>query len=430
MEEAMKKLMRDLIIGKEVYIESRNEFRQVILSGHYAMLSLLVIAFYATLESFHGFDETTGIFALTFGLVFYSLVLHRQKKHRAANFFLFPTLNILLYLIVTSEIRNTGCFVFFIPVSLGSFTVFNYKHRNIAVAFALLSFILFAFSLSTDYSFLQYRNYTESYVRVNQFINFTVAFLVSFMTVYLLIRMNYDIAAQLIASNKQLKKLNNELDRFVYSTSHDLRAPLLSISGLLKLAEENFNETEIKNYHGMMQSRLFSLDKFIRDITDYSRNNRLQIVCENVNLALLMDEIWESLRYSTDALEIEFINDLPSNLVVSNDATRLRVVLSNLIANAIRYHDHRKEKKYIRVYHQTTSCSFSIHVEDNGQGIAPEIHTKIFDMFYRGNESSQGSGLGLYIVKETLAKLSGTIDLCSTPRQGSTFSISVPSNLS
>jgi signal transduction histidine kinase len=102
------------------------------------------------------------------------------------------------------------------------------------------------------------------------------------------------------------------------------------------------------------------------------------------------------------------------------------VVLSNLIANAIRYHDHRKEKRYIKVYHHITSSSFSLHVEDNGQGISPEIHTKIFDMFYRGNESSQGSGLGLYIVKETLAKLSGTIQLCSTPRQGSTFSISMP----
>jgi len=426
----MKKLLRNIIIGKGVYIESRNEFRQVILSGQYAMIALLVITFYATMESLHGFDETTGIFALSFGLVFYSLVLHRQKKHRAANFFLFPTLNILLYLIVSSETRNTACFIFFIPVSLGTFTVFNYKHRNIAVAFALFSFILFIFSVFSDYSFLQFRNYSDNYIRVNQFINFIVAFSVSFMTVYLLISMNYNIATQLIVSNKQLKKLNNELDRFVYSTSHDLRAPLLSVLGLLKLAEGNIDEKEINHYHGMMQNRLTSLDKYIKDITDYSRNNRLQIVSENVHLSLLTDEIWESLRYSADALGIEFINDLPGSLIVNNDGTRLRVVLSNLIANAIRYHDHRKEKKYIRVYHQTTTSSFSIHVEDNGQGIAPEIHTKIFDMFYRGNESSQGSGLGLYIVKETLDKLSGTIKLCSIPRQGSTFSISVPSNLS
>jgi len=198
------------------------------------------------------------------------------------------------------------------------------------------------------------------------------------------------------------------------------------VLGLLKLAEGKVDEKEMGRYHGMMQNRLSSLDKFIKDITDYSRNNRLQIVSESVNIASLTDEIWESLRYSADALGIEFVNDLPADLIVANDGTRLRVVLSNLMANAIRYHDHRKENKYIKVYHHLTNASFSLHVEDNGQGIAPEIHSKIFEMFYRGNESSQGSGLGLYIVKETLAKLSGTIHLCSTPRQGSTFSISVP----
>ncbi|HLZ15788.1 MAG TPA: HAMP domain-containing sensor histidine kinase, partial [Cyclobacteriaceae bacterium] len=117
---------------------------------------------------------------------------------------------------------------------------------------------------------------------------------------------------------------------------------------------------------------------------------------------------------------------LPEGLIVVNDGTPLRVVLGNLIANAIRYHDHRKEEKYVRIYHHLTDSSFSLHVEDNGQGIAPEIHAKIFDMFYRGNESSQGSGLGLYIVKETLTKLSGSIQLSSMPRKGSTFSISIP----
>ncbi len=422
----MKKAIRNLIIGKDVYIESRNEFRQVMLSGQYAILSLIVIAFYLIMEMSVGFNEATNIFSLSFVLISYSLWLHRKQKHCLANYFLFPTLNFLLYIIVSSESRNTGAFVFFIPVSLGSLAVFNYSQRTIAVVFALFSFILFSVSLVGDYSLLPFRNYPESYIRINQLINFCVAFPVSVMAVYLLISLNHHNASQLIEGNKQLKKLNDELDRFVYSTSHDLRAPLLSVAGLLKLAEKNVDENEMRNYHRMMQTRLASLDNFIKDITDYSRNNRLQIVSEDVNISFLTNEIWESLRYSADAQGIEFVNELPDDLIVVNDGTRLRVVLSNLIANAIRYHDHRKEKRYIRIYYQTTVSSFSLHVEDNGQGIAPELHSKIFDMFYRGNESSQGSGLGLYIVKETLAKLSGTIQLCSTPRQGSTFSISVP----
>jgi len=425
----MKKFVRDLIIGKEVYIESRNEFRQVILSGQYAIISLLVILFYIGMDVSSGFNGTNIIYSLAFILIFFSLVLHRQQIHCAANFILFPTINILLYLMVSSESKNTGSFLFFIPVTLGSFAVFNYSLRKIAIAFSLFSFILFAVSIMMDISWIPYRNYSETEIQFNQLVNFCVAFPVSAMTIYLLISLNHQNATQLIESNKQLRKLNDELDRFVYSTSHDLRAPLLSVLGLLKLAEGNHSDQEMNRYHGMMLNRLTSLDKFIKDITDYSRNNRLQIVHENVNIASLADDIWESLRYSVDATGIEFINALPNNLVVTNDGTRLRVVLSNLVANAIRYHDHRKENKYIKVYHHATNSSFSLHVEDNGQGIAPEIHSKIFDMFYRGNESSQGSGLGLYIVRETLAKLSGTIKLCSTPRLGSTFSISVPTRL-
>jgi signal transduction histidine kinase len=421
----MKKLIRDFIIGKDVFIESRNEYRQVMLSGQYAILALAVVSMYILMEFRFRFDRELSVFSISFVLIFYTLVLHRQQRHRLANFILFSTLNLLLYLLASSESRETGAFIFFIPVSLASFGVFNYSQRSASVGFAILSLILFALSLFDDFSLLPYRNYPKDYVEMNQLVNFILAFLASVMTVYLLISVNHQTASQLIQSNIQLKKLNDELDRFVYSTSHDLRAPLLSVLGLLKLAEGNVTEKEILHYHRMMQTRLSSLDKFIKDITDYSRNNRLQIVNETIQIRTLTNEIWESLRYSADAHDIEFINELPENLKIINDSARLRVVLSNLMANAIRYHDLRKEKKYIKVYHQINGSAFSIHVEDNGQGIASDIQSKIFDMFYRGNESSQGSGLGLYIVKETLAKLSGSVKLCSTPRLGSTFSISL-----
>jgi signal transduction histidine kinase len=420
----MKRAIRNLIIGKEVYIESRNEFRQVMLSGQYALLSMLVILIFMVLD--FRYDSEMVVFVSALVLISCSLVLHRFEHHCLANYFLFPTLNIALFSIATSESLNTGSVIFFIPVSLGSFAVFNYKERKIAVGFALFSFTLFSLAIVGDFPMLSYRDYSQSYIQFSQIINFAVAFPLSIMTVYLLISLNHHSASQLIQSNKQLAKLNEELDRFVYSTSHDLRAPLLSILGLLKLAEAAPSEKEMKHYHELMHTRLLSLDTFIKSITDYSRNNRLDIVRENVNLSILANDIWESLKHSADAQGIEFINDLPDDLVVANDGTRLRVVLSNLIANAIRYHDHRKERKYIRIHHQHTPTSFSFHVEDNGQGIAPEYQIKIFDMFFRGNESSQGSGLGLYIVKETLAKLSGNIQLTSTLRQGSTFSISMP----
>ena len=424
----MKKAIRNLIVGKGVYIESRNEFRQVMLSGQYGLISFAVLTFYLIRDIVEPpFNlEMVIVFSVALILVSTSLVLHRYQRHCSANIFLFPTFNILLYLVVASEDLSAGAFVFFIPATLGSFAVFNYSQRKIAVGFAVLSFSLFILAMIGDFSLLSFRHYTESHIRLNQLINFSMAFPVSIMAVYLLISLNHHNASSLVRSNKQLEKLNQELDRFVYSTSHDLRAPLLSVQGLLKLMDISTSSEEQLKYRQLVHSRLLSLDKFIHDITDYSRNNRLEIVRENVNLSSLALDIWESLKYSADAQGIEFVNELPADLIVNNDGSRLRIVISNLIANAIRYHDQRKENKYIRVYHQLTSTSFSLHVQDNGQGIAPEYQTKIFDMFFRGNESSQGSGLGLYIVKETLEKLSGTIQLTSTLRQGSTFSVSMP----
>ena len=83
-------------------------------------------------------------------------------------------------------------------------------------------------------------------------------------------------------------------------------------------------------------------------------------------------------------------------------------------------------EQYIRLHYQTNGRVFSIKVEDNGQGIAKEYHSRIFDMFYRANEMSKGSGLGLYIVKEALMKLSGSIQLDSTPGIGTTITIKLP----
>ena len=245
---------------------------------------------------------------------------------------------------------------------------------------------------------------------------------------YLLIEINHHNAMELVTKNKQLQKTNTELDRFVYSTSHDLRAPLASLLGLINITRESENPSEVKNYLIMMKDRVSHLDKFIRDITDYSRNNRLGVEKKKVNLRSMANEIWDNLKYSSDALGITFEVDIPESLVIETDPNRLKIVLSNLISNSIRYHDSGKNEKFIRLKHQENGSVFYLKVEDNGQGISPEYQTKIFDMFFRANEHSSGSGLGLYIVKETIANLSGSIHLDSAPKVGSTFTVRLPAS--
>jgi PAS domain S-box-containing protein len=232
---------------------------------------------------------------------------------------------------------------------------------------------------------------------------------------------------QIIQQNELLAKTNEELDRFVYSTSHDLRAPLSSMLGLISIAERTDSPVEVSQCLTMMRERVNTLDAFIREITDYSRNSRLEVALEAVPVASLVRGIFENLRYLKGADRIQIINEVPGDLLIQTDMGRLRVVISNLLANAFKYHDLTKHNPYIKVTCANSSGRFVLTVGDNGQGIDSGHQAKIFNMFYRASENSEGSGLGLYIVRETLDKLSGTISVQSIPGQGSVFTVTLPS---
>jgi signal transduction histidine kinase len=277
-----------------------------------------------------------------------------------------------------------------------------------------------------DFSILPVRTYSEEQLMINRIINFSTALLASCMGVFLLIRLNNRNSIQLVESNRLLTKTNVELDRFVYSTSHDLRAPLTSILGLINIASLTDDVDAHRRYMGMMKDRINILDKFIKDITDYSRNNRLAIDIKKTQLSVLVTEIWEMLQYTPEAQNVKFQMEIPEDVLVETDVSRLKTVLLNLISNALRYHDQSKQEKFIRLRYQVNGKGFHIKVEDNGQGVDPAYHHRIFDMFFRASESSSGSGLGLYIVKETIAKLSGTIQLESVPGIGTTFTVKLP----
>ena len=425
-EMALKKRVRDLIIGEDKFIESHGEFKRAMLSGQFALIGMILVTFYLAFDFSMGVYETLPIYATAIFFLAITLFIHRQGDHELANYILLPTVNITIYLFASSESLNSGISIFFVTTAIAAFAVFSYKKRLHSILFAAFTYFLFVLAYFVDFSILPRREYADDMMLFTFIVNFTVALPITVMGVYLLISLNHYNALQLVQSNEQLMKTNAELDRFVYSTSHDLRAPLTSLMGLINIADQNADPQEVKRYLGMMRERVHSLDKFIKDITDYSRNNRLEISREKVKLTDLATEVWESLKFAPDAENINFQVDIPDEIVVESDKNRLKVIISNLVSNAIRYHDRRKEAQFIRLRAQVNGRVFYLKVEDNGQGIAPEYHTKIFDMFYRANEQSKGSGLGLYIVKEALIKLSGSIHLESSLGIGSTFTVKLP----
>lgn len=227
--------------------------------------------------------------------------------------------------------------------------------------------------------------------------------------------------------NAQLTKLNKELDRFVYSTSHDLRAPLMSVLGLVNIAKIDKDPGKIRQYLDSIEGSVKKLDNFIGDIIDYSRNSRSEITAEKVYLKELINTIFNSMTYLDPENKIEkriHVDDNATDIVT--DERRLSIILSNILSNSFRYQRKMIKDPFIEVKVSPNNMGIVIDISDNGQGIKKEYQEKIFDMFYRASETNSGSGLGLYIVKETIDKLGGKIQVTSQWNSGTTFSVHIP----
>lgn len=237
-------------------------------------------------------------------------------------------------------------------------------------------------------------------------------------------REEYELALK--TSNDELKKSNRELDKFVYSVSHDLRAPLSSMLGLLEISEPLIEHPLLQKNMTMVKNSIVKLDGFIHDILDYSRNSRLEINRQQVNFNEMLEDISNNLRFMSANEKVRIFTEIRNEVPFYSDKNRISIILNNLISNAIRYHNPNIPDPFVKVNINISEQSAQIEVIDNGIGISEENCTKVFEMFYRVSKKSVGSGLGLYIVKESVDKLGGTIDISSEPDKGTQFTISLP----
>ena len=226
--------------------------------------------------------------------------------------------------------------------------------------------------------------------------------------------------------NRQLKKLNRELDSFLYSTAHDLRSPLTSLLGLLHLAKRENADTRLNEYFVMMENSIHRMEDFISQIVGYSKNKRLEVEHEAIDLNNLLHDVFDAHRYSEGANKIEMQVNVMREAPFYSDRGRVMTLLNNLVSNAIRYADPTKEKPFIKATVMVTEEAMNLEFADNGQGIAEEHLGKIFDMFYRANTRSKGSGLGLFIFMETLEKLKGNVSVESKLGVGTSFHVRLP----
>lgn len=188
--------------------------------------------------------------------------------------------------------------------------------------------------------------------------------------------------------------------------SHDIRAPLTSVLGLISVARMETGETNQSNYLSLIEENVYRLDRLVKDIINYSQNARVEIQPEHINFQELLNIAIESSNYHPNFKLVRIESEISENNLLISDKHRLKIILSNLISNAIKYHDTDKKDPYIMIKITIDSDRANIKVSDNGRGIPDKIRQKIFKMFFSTDISSEGAGLGLYIVNETIKKAS------------------------
>lgn len=379
------------------------------------------------------FKNTFEVY-LAIGIALVSLVVvyvNQKGFHNSARIISIIGADVIISCAIFIEPFEVGTVMIFIVVFVGAIVGFGLKNTRITVF--LMGFTILSIFVSTFYSPFEKEIFSPAYIKFMFRFNFFItSFLTSFL-VYLAIRLNYLAESALKKSklqiqkkNNELAKVNSELDSFVYSASHDLKSPISSLKGLVNITKLTHEPTEVKSYLDMMEGRLIHLDKFISDIANYSRNARQVFNLSKINLRDLIENYLKGLEFLPNAGSIQVKIDVHHDFRINSDTTRLEMVLGNIISNAFKYYDPAKKQSFVSISASVSGSNTIIEIQDNGIGIPSDYLNKIFDMFVRAHSQSTGAGLGLFIVKESLEKLLGSIEVTSEEGIGSKFKITLP----
>jgi len=342
-----------------------------------------------------------------------------------------------------------GLFEMHFIAFIGSAILVTYQNWKLQIPLALLVIVHHA-----SFGYLQYIGYDKiyftqlDYMTLQTFIIHgilaTIVFFICGLWAFQLKKLNERMIEQtyemgrfqeeelqkkaLLQSNDNLKKSNRELDSFVYSVSHDLRAPLSSMLGVVGLCEMGTLDPFMQKNITLIKTSIRKLDGFIIDILDYSRNSRLEIDHQEIHFSDLLTDVSNNLKFmgTDDQKKVDVRTTVRNGVPFYSDKGRISIILNNLISNSIRYQNPQAPDPFVEINVNVSESAADILVKDNGIGISEENQVKVFNMFYRVSDKSIGSGLGLYIVKEAVEKLKGVLELRSEIGKGTEFVIRLP----
>jgi PAS domain S-box-containing protein len=222
----------------------------------------------------------------------------------------------------------------------------------------------------------------------------------------------------------ELQRVNTELDNFTYHASHDLRAPIATILGLINLGVKETSVEMIHLYLEMIKGRAHHLDELLNDLKTVSFNNKTELLPETFDFKQELQEMIKGLEETGHNIQVDV--DVRQTHDFITDTIRVRTILRNLLINAYKYYNPANKISVIKIKIRVNMNYVAMQLIDNGIGIEWVHKDRIYDMFFRGTTKSTGTGLGLYIVKSMIDKLDGKISFESTLHTGTTFLLSIP----
>jgi len=360
------------------------------------------------------------------------LLLCYHGRFVPAKVIFLSALNIFVLLFSLSYPTEVGLYLIYIPlitVVLAIFDSAQRKLRHVFIVISLTNMITLIFFRPDLFPTVSLR---PEMIQHAFLINLSTTLVILFITLYYLMYVIdrtdgaiLTISEALRRKNEELDEAYRKLDRFTYSVSHDLRAPLNSIKGLSTLGLYDTSATA--DYFQKIAQCTDKLDDFIKTSLSYYKSSPGSDR-SNVDIAQLIQDVIQHFApvEKDHPIRFEADTDLPHRQY-EIDQVLFRSIIGNLVSNAIKYHDHQKTDPFVRIEAQYRQSSLHLKIADNGRGIdAAHLH-RIFDAFYiAGPAAEKSTGVGLHLVKDAVSKMNGTIQVQSNPGKGTLFTLMIP----
>jgi signal transduction histidine kinase len=237
----------------------------------------------------------------------------------------------------------------------------------------------------------------------------------------------YFMRRELKEKNTKLQKLHTEMNQFVYSLSHELRGPLMSISGVSKLAKMEISDPNLMEYFDMIDTATGKLDDYIYKMLDFYRSTKIEHKITGIDFKETLNQQMSAYREKFDLTHFHVEVQVNQKYPFFSDDAKIRVILNNLFSNAVQFQKTGSGEKRILLTIDVLENKAVIVLEDNGIGIEERHLNDVFNLFTRATQKNVGTGLGLYMVKEAVEQMGGKINLESQINEGTTFTVTLPS---